>query len=81
MIIECRKGEQAFSLLINQQGQKAVNCFLQLYHCNRNRQISKGNLLANHRFAVEIQKFRLSIVVITPQGIADTRSYPYRPKA
>ena len=28
MIIECRKGEQAFSQLINQQGQKAVFCFL-----------------------------------------------------
>jgi hypothetical protein len=28
MIIECRKGEQAFSRLINQPGQKAVFCFL-----------------------------------------------------
>ena len=37
---------------------------LRLYHCNRNRQISFRNLLANQRFAVEILEFRLSIVVI-----------------
>ncbi len=44
--------------------QKANNCFLLLYHCNRNRQIPFRNLLANHRFAVEILEFRLSIVVM-----------------
>ena len=64
MIIECRKGKKAFSRLIFQPLQKAKNCFLLLYHCNRNRQISFRNLLANQRFAVEILEFRLSIVVI-----------------
>ena len=65
MIIECRKGKKAFSRLIFQPLQKAKNCFLLLYHCNRNRQISFRNLLANQRFAVEILEFRLSIVVIS----------------
>ena len=65
MIIECRKGKKAFSRLIFQPLQKAKKCFLLLYHCNRNRQISFRNLLANQRFAVEILEFRLSIVVIT----------------
>jgi len=65
MIIECRKGKKAFSRLIFQPLQKAKNCFFLLYHCNRNRQISFRNLLANQRFAVEILEFRLSIVVIT----------------
>ena len=64
MIIECRKGKKAFSRLIFQPLQKAKKCFLLLYHCNRNRQISFRNLLANQRFAVEILEFRLSIVVI-----------------
>jgi len=64
MIIECRKGKKAFSRLIFQPLQKAKNCFLLLYHCNRNRQISFRNLLANQRFAVEILEFRLSIVVM-----------------
>ena len=58
------KRQKAFSRLIFQPPQKAENCFLLLYHCNRNRQISFRNLLANQRFAVEILEFRLSIVVI-----------------
>ena len=59
------KRQKAFSRLIFQPLQKAKNCFLLLYHCNRNRQIPFRNLLANQRFAVEILEFRLSIVVIT----------------
>ena len=58
------KRQKAFSRLIFQPLQKAKNCFLLLYHCNRNRQIPFRNLLANQRFAVEILEFRLSIVVI-----------------
>ena len=48
------KRQKAFSRLIFQPLQKAKNCFLLLYHCNRNRQIPLGNLLANLWFAVEI---------------------------
>ena len=64
MIIECRKGYYAFSRLINQPNKKPQVAFciyiiateIDKFHC--------WNLFAKLCFAVEIQEFRLSIVVI-----------------
>ena len=70
------KRQKAFSRLIFQPLQKAKNCFLLLYHCNRNRQIPFRNLLANQRFAVEILEFRLSIVVMMKFCLKKQKSYP-----
>ena len=68
MNVGCRKGKKAFSKLIYQPLQKA-NCFLDYIHLNENRQFSQRKLLAKQSFAVEILEFRLSIIVITKNGV------------
>ena len=63
LILDCRYNDYRISKRLRSlfaadasAEQKAESGFLLLYHCNRNLQISKRNLDANHRFAVEIFK-------------------------
>ena len=67
MIIECRKGEKAFSRLIRQPFKKPNVAFCFYIIETEIDKFPSGNLLANLRFAVEIYQFRLSIVVIYPK--------------
>ena len=64
MIIEWRKGAKAFSGLTNQPYKKPNGAFCIYIIATEIVKFRDRNLLANQRFAVEILKFRLSIVVM-----------------
>ena len=73
MIIECRKGEKAFSRLNHQPNTKPNVAFCIYIFETEIDKFPSRNLFANPRFAVEIYQFRLSIVVIVIDGQTQCR--------
>ena len=68
MIIEWRKGGKSLFGADKSALQKAEGAFCFYIIETEIVKFRERNLLANQRFAVEILKFRLSIVVIIPRG-------------